>query len=278
MVCRTDKGLVRERNEDFLGIDNSSGIVVLADGMGGYEGGDIASELAVRTIMNELAHPLKTLCRDKPHTNHRYHSATMLLEQAVLKANQIIHEMALAKAHFQNMGTTVVAVLFHNNFISIAHVGDSRLYRLRGNKLRQITKDHSLLEELDLEPEQARYFPNKNYITRALGIDKQVNVEIQEDNILPQDIYLLCSDGLTNMLDDSDMQNILSNTHRLDQAAKLLIEAANTQGGKDNISVILVRPLPKGSEPRQNFWLQRIFRNMHERISSFMYNHLSPLL
>ncbi|EDN69305.1 protein phosphatase 2C-like protein [Beggiatoa sp. PS] len=260
MVCRTDKGLVREHNEDSIGGEQSQGLVVLADGMGGYHGGEIASELAVKTIMEELYTPLKNVECVKRHINHRYHFTTVLLERAVLKANQEIYNMASDKIDYKNMGTTVVAALFNDNFISVAHVGDSRLYRLRGNKLSQITKDHSIRQELIdcgyYTKEQARNSPNHS-VTRSLG-ESQVNVDIQEDRMFSRDIYLLCSDGLSDMLDDNEIYNILSKNSQLEQAAQLLIEAANAKGGKDNISLILVRPLQVTSKQRKG-WLQKLF-------------------
>lgn len=254
MVYRSDTGQVRKHNEDCIGGDNTLGVAILADGMGGYQAGEVASAVAVKTIMEQLYTLIKTLSHFK-----RY-AATMLLEQAVLKANQVIYNMADRQNHYQGMGTTVVAVLFHNNSMSVAHVGDSRLYRLRGNKFRQLTKDHTVLQDLldcgYYTPEKARYSHLRHTITRALGIDQKLNVEIQEKSFLKQDIYLLCSDGLSDMLDESDMYNIISKNHNsLEQAAQLLIDAANKKGGKDNISLILVRPLPVA----QKSWLRKMF-------------------
>lgn len=262
LVCSTDTGRARGHNEDYIAGDESLGLAVLADGMGGYQAGEVASEMAVKIIIKQLHTYLKKLPRVKYRTNYRYHSATVLLEQAVLKANQVIYQTAERETHYQGMGTTVVAVLFHKNFISIAHVGDSRLYRLRGNKFSQLTKDHSVNQELldcgFYTPEQARHSPSKHLVTRALGLHQKVNVEIQEDRIDAQDIYLLCSDGLSDMLNDSDIHAILNKTDTLEQAAQLLIDAANAEGGKDNISLILVRPLPVASKPRKG-WLRRLF-------------------
>lgn len=264
IIGSTDAGRVREHNEDNFAINESLGLVVLADGMGGYQAGEVASEMAVKMIMAELAHPLQTLSRSKRYLNSRFHLATVLLEQAILKANQKICEMAEQQLRYRGMGTTVVAAIFHQDFISIAHVGDSRLYRLRGREFRQLTKDHSVRQELIdcglYTLEQARHSPHKNLVTRALGSGKTVNVEIQESHLSPKDIYLLCSDGLSDMLDDAEIQAIL--THHKDslkQAASSLIEAANEKGGKDNISLILVRPL--SVTPRlKNPWFQKLFR------------------
>ncbi|TGO03068.1 hypothetical protein PN36_13275 [Candidatus Thiomargarita nelsonii] len=252
IVCRTDTGQVREHNEDCIGGDESLGLAIVADGMGGYQAGEVASATAVKIIMEQLESLFKTSSYLK-----RY-SATMLLEQAVLKANQAIYKMAESQIHYRGMGTTVVAVLFHNDLISVAHVGDSRLYRLRGNDFRQLTKDHSVLQDLIdcgyYTPEKARHSQHRHTITRALGIEQNVNIEIQEDRVLEQDIYLLCSDGLSDMLDEDEMHTIVSN-HSLKQAGQLLIDAANNKGGKDNISLILVRPLHTKGRLRSLFSL-----------------------
>ena len=262
MVCCTDMGRIRKHNEDCIGGNKSLGLVVLADGMGGYQAGEVASEMAVNIIMKELHTPFKTLPNVKHRTSHRYHAATVRLEKAILKANEAIYEKAEQQVRYQGMGTTVVAVLFHNLMMSVAHVGDSRLYRLRGNEFSQITKDHSVRQELIdcgiYTPEQARHSPNKNLVTRALGVGELVDVEIQEQRILAQDIYLLCSDGLSDMLDDSDMHAIVQKADTLEQAAQLLVEAANAKGGKDNISLILVRLLPAATKPRKG-WLHQLF-------------------
>ena len=259
IVCCTDVGQVRKHNEDCIASDKSLGLAILADGMGGYQAGEVASEVATKTVIEQLHTLLNTSPPSKRYANHRYHSATMLLEQSVVKANQVIHNMAAQDINYHGMGTTVVAVLFHNNFISVAHVGDSRLYRLRGNKICPITIDHSVVEELKkggyYTEEQARHSPNRNLVTRAIGIEKTVDVEIQEHDLLAQDIYLLCSDGLSDMLDDSVISNIISRSKTLEQAAQTLISSANARGGKDNISLILVRPL-KVTPPLQKSWFQ----------------------
>ncbi|MDY6994088.1 MAG: Stp1/IreP family PP2C-type Ser/Thr phosphatase, partial [Pseudomonadota bacterium] len=242
--------------------DEALGLVVLADGMGGYQAGEVASKIAVETIRNELTKPLKTLSRNKRDTKRGFHCATVLLEQAIIKANERIYDTARQQTFYQGMGTTIVAALFHGDCVSVAHVGDSRLYRLRGHELIQITKDHSVRQELIdcgfYTPEQARNSPNKNLVTRALGVSRKVSVELQEHPVLAQDVYLLCSDGLNDMLDDEDMQLILTEPHHnLAQAAQSLIEAANNRGGEDNISVILASPLctplPK---PQRRWWPQ----------------------
>jgi len=239
MVCCTDTGQVRQHNEDSIGGNQSLGLVVLADGMGGYQAGEVASQIAVKTIMEQLYVFFQIQSPFEHRTHHyHYHLTTILLEQAVIKANQVIYHKAKQRSQCQGMGTTVVAALFDNHFMSIAHVGDSRLYRLRGNELRQMTKDHSVYQELldcgFYTQEQAHFSPHKNLLTRVLGVSQQVNVEIQENNVLAQDKYILCSDGLSDMLNENDMYTILSHhPNSLEQSAQLLTQAANNKGGKE---------------------------------------------
>jgi len=257
-VYCTDTGRIRKHNEDCIAGDEKLGLAILADGMGGYQAGEVASKIAVSTIMSYMKAPAKY--NIERQTNHRCHSLTVQLEQAVLKANQVIYDTAEKNSAYQGMGTTVVATLFHQNCVSIAHVGDSRLYRIRKNEFQQITKDHSVLQELIdcgfYTSEQARHSPNRNLVTRALGVANEVNVEIQEQSVLSQDIYLLCSDGLNDMLEDCAIHEIIKHSKDLEHAANLLVSAANSKGGNDNISLILIRPLDIAIKPHLN-WFSR---------------------
>lgn len=259
IVSATNTGLIRNNNEDYIASDADLGFAIIADGMGGYQAGEVASAIAVTTVIAELETLFTNKSNIKRHPNHHYHTATVWLEQAIIKANEIIYETAMQEEMYQGMGTTIVAVLFHDDFISIAHVGDSRLYRLRANKFCQLTKDHSVLQELIdcgyYTQEQARNSPNKNLVTRALGIAKQVNVEIQETNLLHEDIYLLCSDGLSDMLNDEEIHQLIKNANTLDQAVKDLIKAANDKGGNDNISVVLASLLEQQPKSKLPKWL-----------------------
>jgi protein phosphatase len=259
IACCSDKGLVRDHNEDSLANDERLGVVVLADGMGGCQAGEVASEMAVKTIIEELKAPFKKMVLNKLDALHQNHRISGLLERAIIKANKAIYEAAEQQTRYHGMGTTVVAAVFYTNTISIAHVGDSRLYRLRNDEFKQITSDHSVLQELIdcgfYTREQARHSPNRNLVTRALGVTETVNVDVQEQNVLLEDIYLLCSDGLNDMLEDSDMHTILKdNRADLEKMAQRLIDAANEKGGEDNISVILVRPLSFSSKSPENWW------------------------
>lgn len=261
VACCSDTGLVREHNEDYLDTDQNLGIVVLADGMGGYQAGEIASEIAVKTIMQETAKPLLQLMQTQIEIDETHQSLKLLLEQAIIKANQVIYQTAEEQAAYRGMGTTVVAAIFHLDFISIAHVGDSRLYRFRHQQLQQMTVDHSVVQELIdggfFTPQQARHALNRNLVTRALGVGQAVNVDVQQCKLNKNDLYLLCSDGLNDMLEDEEIQTILLKTQlNLDEAAHALVKAANDKGGEDNTSVILVRPI-FDKEPPIN-WLKRL--------------------
>jgi len=266
IACCSNVGKVRKHNEDYIVGDESLRLVVLADGMGGYQAGEIASQIAAETIISEISDQLgKQALLNNRVVSKGYHRNTILLEQAILKANQIVYEAASQQANYQGMGTTVVAALFSEDFVSVAHIGDSRLYRLRGNELKAITTDHSVLQELIecgfYTPEQARTSPNRNLVTRALGVSDTVNVDIQEHKIQPEDLFLLCSDGLSDMLDDKDIHQILLNKKHLplDDISKSLIDAANEKGGIDNISVVVTRFLNLPVKNPSN-WFKKIFR------------------
>ena len=266
IACCSNVGKVRKHNEDTIVGDESLRLVVLADGMGGYQAGEIASQIAVDTIVSEMSNQLeKQQALNNRVVDKGYHHSTILLEQAILKANQIVYETASQQANYQGMGTTVVAALFNEDFVSIAHIGDSRLYRLRSGELQSITTDHSVLQELIecgfYTPEQARTSPNRNLVTRALGVGNTVSVEIQEHKIQPDDLYLLCSDGLSDMLDNKNIHQILLDNKQatLDEISHLLIDAANEKGGVDNISVVITRFLNVPVKSRLN-WLKKHLR------------------
>ncbi|HWP94414.1 MAG TPA: Stp1/IreP family PP2C-type Ser/Thr phosphatase [Gammaproteobacteria bacterium] len=244
-VGMTDSGRVRPHNEDCIGTDLDIGLVVLADGMGGYKAGEVASAIAVQTVRERVAEGLKKAHKQETR-NGGYAAETLLLRDAIERANEIIHQTAKSQPQCEGMGTTIVACLYYDNRVSIAHVGDSRLYRLRRDRFEQITLDHSLLQELVSRgfytPEEARKSLNKNLVTRALGIEPTVQVEVQEDVVLTGDIHLLCSDGLSDMVEDADIHLTLSTfSANLEMAAKQLIQMANDNGGRDNISVILTQ-------------------------------------
>ena len=246
IVNVSDVGKRRPHNEDSTLSDADTGLVILADGMGGYKAGEVASAIAVTTIHQEILNGLEQLKQEKTPDNPSLTPESWVVKDAIISANSGIYRSAQKDPQCQGMGTTIVVVLFYNNFMTIGHVGDSRLYRLRGNEFMQITKDHSLIQELIdrglYSPEEAAKNTPKNLVTRALGIEPDVSVDIGEHPVLPGDIYLLCSDGLNDMVDDEEIHLTLSKySANLVQAAEELVRLANAKGGKDNTSVILIR-------------------------------------
>lgn len=242
---RSDPGLVRSCNEDSIACDASLGLVVLADGMGGYNAGEVASGIAVSLIASGMKDAMGRLDPARTDGNGERYGARMLRNQ-VAAANTAIFNAAGSKPEYAGMGTTVVAALFYDDRLSVAHLGDSRLYRLRGEALELLTHDHSVLQEqLDsgmLTREEAKASRYKNIVTRALGVEKEADVEVGDFDVLPEDIYLLCSDGLNDMLEDEEIRLALETLKsNLDLAANQLVELANENGGRDNISVILVK-------------------------------------
>lgn len=258
IVSRTDPGKVRSHNEDFVSHESETGVVLLADGMGGYNAGEVASGMATSLIASGLSQAwtkdtLEKLDRD----------GAMTLSQDILKtqvklANTAIFEAAQKDPQCAGMGTTLVACLFYDNFLTVGHIGDSRLYRMRNDALEQVTRDHSLLQEqIDsglITKEDARSSHNKNLVTRALGIDPEVETEIHSYDVQEGDIFLLCSDGLNDMIEDDEIQmTLIALRSNLELTAQQLVQAANDAGGRDNISVMLVRVM-KNFGVERGFW------------------------
>ena len=261
-AVKTDTGLVRSHNEDAVQISADHSIAVLADGMGGYNAGEIASSIATSVFMIELEQQLLQL--DGKHASGK--RLQQLMAAAVGIANDQILDAARNEPQYSGMGTTLVAALFRHDRIVIAHIGDSRCYRFRQGKLTLLTRDHSLLQEqIDaglVSAEWARYAPNKNLITRALGVAPQIDVETNEYQIEEGDLYLLCSDGLSDMLSEEQMTEMMQ-THQteLDKLGEVLVQAANDNGGRDNISAILARITAAGEIARHEplGWLKKWF-------------------
>ena len=242
----TDIGMVRKKNEDAIGYDSALGLLVLADGMGGHRGGEIASNMTVDTVIDLLQKQLPNIKPGQIDSNLGYSLESICIQEAIESANDLVFQAADANPRHSGMGTTVVVLQFYNNSLSLVHIGDSRCYRLRSDNFEQITKDHSLLQELIdrgfYTREEARNSLNKNLVTRALGIDPLVTADIQEEIVLKNDIYLLCSDGLTDYVEDEYIYLTIKRfSDNLEEAAKQLITKANQNGGKDNISVMLCR-------------------------------------
>ena len=242
----TDTGVVRKFNEDSITADSEIGLMALADGMGGYMAGDVASALAISVVKEELA---AALDNPEPEGNGAALSSlpqTLAVKRAAEKANQMILRVARKNSQCEGMGTTLTLALFHEDRMSIAHVGDSRLYRLRYDRLEQLTQDHSLLHGQVaaglIDSGDARLSHNRNLVTRALGKEETVEVDVREEDVLPGDIYLLCSDGLNDMVEDADIELALCELQaNLPLAANLLVQMANDNGGHDNVSVVLAR-------------------------------------
>ena len=242
----TDTGRVREHNEDAIGSDPELGLMVLADGMGGYNAGEVASEIAVKTVRDMATEGANRENRDEIDPHSGLMRQSIVLRDAIYRANKIIFQTAQSKTDCEGMGTTIVACMFFDNKISIAHVGDSRAYRMRDGNLEQMSLDHSLLQELVdrgfYSEEEAQRSTNRNYVTRALGVEPTVEVEVHEYSVLTDDVYLLCSDGLSDMVEDEDIHLTISTFNAsLDVVGKQLIELANDHGGRDNISVMLAQ-------------------------------------
>ena len=238
--AQTDPGQARENNEDSVEFDASAQLAVLADGMGGYNAGEIASGMATAFIRTELSSWLQAAGEQATLLDLR-----RALTICVDNANRAVFNSASFNHHFAGMGTTLVVTLFREDLLLVGHIGDSRCYRLRAGELTQLTRDHSLLQEqIDaglLTPAQAALSPHRNLVTRALGVEPAAVLEVRDYSVAPGDVYLLCSDGLSDMLDDAAIAKILHNQQPLTNLADELVRAANEQGGRDNISVVLVQ-------------------------------------
>ena len=237
--AKTDTGRARDNNEDSVAFDEATNTAVLADGMGGYNAGEIASGMATAFIKSELS---RWLSEAGPAVKSK--EVRRAMEICVDNANLSIYNAANSNAQYSGMGTTLVVGVIHDNMLLLGHIGDSRCYRVRGGVLEQITRDHSLLQEqIDaglVTPEQAQHSNIKNLVTRALGVEEVVLLEVNEYPVEVGDIYLMCSDGLSDMVDDTSIARIISGQPDLSSRARALVEAANEAGGRDNISVLLV--------------------------------------
>lgn len=261
----TDTGRLRTNNEDAVAQQTEQGITVLADGMGGYLAGEVASRMATELVCFELARWLReaaSLASDA--------EVSRAMHICVEKANAAIYQASVTNADYKGMGTTLVMAVFRDNRVLIGHIGDSRAYLWRQGQLLQLSKDHSLLQEqLDaglITPEQAATSANKNLVTRAMGVDPIVSLEINIHALEAGDLVMLCSDGLTDMLSDTQLTALLS-THQnrdkihnqtqsidIDLLGHTLICAANEAGGRDNIAVSLVGASPSQESAGQGWW------------------------
>jgi PPM family protein phosphatase len=236
----TDPGRARDNNEDAVAFDEGTQLVVLADGMGGYNAGEVASSMATSLIKSELGQWLS-----QADANTDAAQIRRAIDQYVDHANRAIFSAANTHEHYAGMGTTLVVGVFHGARLYLGHIGDSRCYRLRGQEFIQLTRDHSWLQEhVDaglLTAEQAAVSPHRNLVTRAMGVEADVMLELHEHAVESGDLYLLCSDGLSDMVRDPELADLVRRKCPLDETALQLVAQANQQGGRDNITVLLAQ-------------------------------------
>ena len=237
--AKSDVGKVREMNQDYYYISNSLDEVqlyILADGMGGYNGGEIASKIAVETAKNYIENNFKEIEKDRD-------SIIQLLGSSMEYANMVVYEKSQEKPELHGMGTTLEICLIYNNKVYIGHIGDSRIYRIRKEFIRKLTQDHSYVQKLvkdgKITEEEAAHHPQKNMLTRALGCSAFVEPDVMVKGFLKDDILVMCSDGLTNMVKTEIIYQEASKN--IEQAPKELVRIANENGGKDNVTVVIIK-------------------------------------
>lgn len=245
IASATDVGMLRAFNEDCIAADSELGLLVLADGMGGHKAGDVASSIATGLVMDYLG-PTLTEMALSPVRSAELSPEAIAIKSAIEKANLAIYKTGQLDIKYTGMGTTIVLILFHQGLATIAHVGDSRLYRLRQRRLELLTQDHSLLQHQVkrgfISTDDARVSHNRNLISRALGVEAEIKIAISEHDVQPNDIYLLCSDGLNDMVDTADIDLAVTELQaNLPLATRQLVQMANDNGGHDNVSVVLAR-------------------------------------
>jgi len=260
IAALTDAGSVRQFNEDRIAADPELGVAILADGMGGHRAGEVASDMATQIIMSGLQAQVTDFS-----SRAGLGSPLQAVDQSINRANQAVFDAAQGHHTYHGMGTTLALALFFDNRVALGHIGDSRIYRVRNDVLKLLTRDDSLLrEEIDLgliSAADAGESHNRSLVTRALGIERGMRAHLSEDEAAPGDIYLLCSDGLNDLVDDADIELIVNAlASNLPLAASHLVQSAKDNGGYDNISVILVKvlkPFPLASHQR---WISRWLR------------------
>ncbi len=249
----TDVGRKRKHNEDAFALDLSDGLFIVADGMGGHAAGEVAARITVETIGEFIAATRQKEEATWPFKyNHSLHFNSNRLAIAIEKANERVMAAVAAQPWLKGMGTTVVAGLLNEKILSLAHVGDSRAYMFRGGKLQRLTDDHSWVHEQVaagiLTEDEAKSHPLKNVVTRALGGGPSVSPDLQELSFSARDRFLFCSDGLTTMLSDEEIEQTVSENEDPQQLCRALVDLANEKGGVDNITVVVARVL-NSSEP-----------------------------
>jgi len=258
-AAATDLGNVRQYNEDSIAMDPELGVVAVADGMGGHRAGEVASAMATQIVLAGLRQRFAEL-----RSGADQHSPLLAVEESINQANLAIWGAARAHAGRLGMGTTLALALFHDNRIVIGHIGDSRVYRLRGGKLQLMTRDDSLLrDQVDARLiSDAAESHNRGLVTQALGIVEQVTAHVRQVDAMPDDIVLLCSDGLNELVEDADIELILQELRvNLPLAAQLLVQTAKDNGGYDNITAIVARV--RKPFPAARGWQRRLFGWQH---------------
>ncbi len=248
----SDTGMVRRHNEDRFGALEEAALFLVADGMGGAAAGEIAAEMAVELVSEAFVDPAVPR---PPGLAHPANAGLPRLVAAIERANRFVYGAAMRVPDWKGMGTTLAAALFAGSRAALAHVGDSRIYRLRGGRLESLTEDHSLFAELVragfLDPDDGDDFPNRNVITRAIGSEPTVAVEARLVDVAPNDTFLLCSDGLSGVVPHAEIAAVLREHGDLDEAVAMLVARANELGGPDNVTVVAVRcEMASGSWPR----------------------------
>lgn len=260
IVCLTDPGRVRTLNEDAVAADSEFGIAMVADGIGGHRAGDVASQMATEIIIERLRAKIKQF-----RAGARQPKPPQFAEQIIDEANRAICSAAQQQAGCTGMGTTLALALFYGHRVALLHVGDSRIYRLRQGKLQLLTRDDSLLcDQVDLgmiSPENAGDSHNRHLVTQALGASDTLSIHVRDEEFQPRDILLLCTDGLNDLVDSSDIELIIESLQtNLPLAAAHLVQLANDNGGRDNISVVLVATRRRRTqEAPKKSWFARLF-------------------
>lgn len=238
VLATSDKGMVRDMNQDYYYISkpcDEYSLYILADGMGGYNGGEIASSLAVNSAKEYIEKNIENIEINRETLQN-------LIKDAMEYANKVVHEKSKTDINLNEMGTTLEVCLIYNNKVYIGHIGDSRVYRIRKNIIRKLTTDHSYVEKLvrdgSITREESYHHPKKNMLIKALGCEDYVEPDVLVKGFLKDDIILICSDGLTNLLSDKEIYDVITNN--LENADKLLIQKANIKGGYDNITAVIV--------------------------------------
>jgi protein phosphatase len=249
LICAgiTDVGTGRDLNEDnFYLSQGDEALCVVADGMGGHLAGEVASSMAIDAIVESYRNKMLNADFDADAEERGVEADELIRERlvdAIQSANRAVFEAASEDEEREDMGTTIVSGYFIDNEVYLAHIGDSRVYRLRDGEFEQRTNDHSLANEYVemgiLAADDVEYFPYKNVITRACGLDNEVDIEINSEDVQSGDIYLFCSDGLTDMVNDEKIRETLMASEDLDATCETLVQYANENGGEDNITVIL---------------------------------------